>query len=606
MVLLSTSTLFAQIAFNQTGANADNSAMLDVQSDSLGMLIPRMTKAQRNAINNPAVGLMVYVIDDNSLWIHDGVEWVCNTSWIIDTNTFVLSDDYTVTHWEMMHRLTDTLPHVLYYHDSIRRVSDGNTWDNYGQCVYSTIKVYKQDSLSYVSLYGNSGQIILAKDSADRSGDPGLYLFSKQTVSGVTRMGSFSWDDEGNCGLAIHVGASSYPSWSARKISLYGGGVSIGNNYAIVNPPNGGLIVEDSTGIGTGHPTEKLHVVGKIRMEDGNPKDGLLLVSDTIGTMHWASPDTISGGGWIVLGDAIYRIVDADTLVAINSSEPVLSVKGTIVETGTGNSVFIGAGAGLNDDCTDNENVFVGDSSGNANTTGIANVACGYKSLYYNVSGNQNTAIGFKTLLNNTTGHYNTALGYQAFNTGTSYENSTAIGYSAQPSSSNTIAIGNTSVTWIGGQVAWSIYSDKRIKDNIREDVPGLDFILKLKPVTYNLNIHRQNKMLYGEKAEKMSDWNEKYSIEQQRMTGFLAQDVAAAAKDLNYEFSGVDIPENEKDLYSLRYTEFVVPLVKAVQEQQEQYKSQTEKINRLEQENTLLKRRLEKLERIINKINPE
>jgi hypothetical protein len=53
------------------------------------------------------------------------------------------------------------------------------------------------------------------------------------------------------------------------------------------------------------------------------------------------------------------------------------------------------------------------------------------------------------------------------------------------------------------------------------------------------------------------------------RYTGFLAQDVETAAREIGYDFSGVDAPKNEKDPYGLRYAEFVVPLVKAVQEQQ-------------------------------------
>ena len=53
------------------------------------------------------------------------------------------------------------------------------------------------------------------------------------------------------------------------------------------------------------------------------------------------------------------------------------------------------------------------------------------------------------------------------------------------------------------------------------------------------------------------------------RQSGFSAQDVEALAKKLGYAFGGVDKPENEDGLYGLRYSEFVVPLVKAVQEQQ-------------------------------------
>ncbi len=40
-----------------------------------------------------------------------------------------------------------------------------------------------------------------------------------------------------------------------------------------------------------------------------------------------------------------------------------------------------------------------------------------------------------------------------------------------------------------------------------------------------------------------------------------------AAAKKLNYEFSGVDKPQSKDRVYGLRYDNFVVPLVKALQE---------------------------------------
>jgi hypothetical protein len=49
--------------------------------------------------------------------------------------------------------------------------------------------------------------------------------------------------------------------------------------------------------------------------------------------------------------------------------------------------------------------------------------------------------------------------------------------------------------------------------------------------------------------------------------TGFLAQDVEKAAEQLKFDFSGVYKPQNDNDLYGLSYSEFVVPLVKAVQE---------------------------------------
>ena len=80
--------------------------------------------------------------------------------------------------------------------------------------------------------------------------------------------------------------------------------------------------------------------------------------------------------------------------------------------------------------------------------------------------------------------------------------------------------------------------------------------------------------------------------------TGFVAQDVEKAAKSLNYNFSGVDAPKNDKDLYGLRYAEFVVPLVKAVQEQQVLIETLQKEINRLKS----IEERLAALEKQINK----
>jgi hypothetical protein len=52
------------LSVNNSGAAPDTSAMLDVASTSKGMLVPRMTMAQRNAINLPATGLQIYQTDN--------------------------------------------------------------------------------------------------------------------------------------------------------------------------------------------------------------------------------------------------------------------------------------------------------------------------------------------------------------------------------------------------------------------------------------------------------------------------------------------------------------------------------------------------------------
>ena len=64
-------------------------------------------------------------------------------------------------------------------------------------------------------------------------------------------------------------------------------------------------------------------------------------------------------------------------------------------------------------------------------------------------------------------------------------------------------------------------------------------------------------------------DFPGKYDVEKIKFSGFLAQEVEQAAKETGYDFSGLHKPNNSKELYAISYETFVVPLVKAVQEQQ-------------------------------------
>ena len=78
------------------------------------------------------------------------------------------------------------------------------------------------------------------------------------------------------------------------------------------------------------------------------------------------------------------------------------------------------------------------------------------------------------------------------------------------------------------------------------------------------------------------TNWKGRYDIEKVVFSGFLAQEVEQAARSLEYDFSGVVAPANDKGLYGLRYAEFTVPLVKAVQEQQALIEGQKTEITEL------------------------
>ena len=88
-VLLITATTYAQIGINNE--NPDASAALDITSTTGGLLVPRMTNTQRDAISSPATGLMIYQTDGTvGFYYYNGSSWteVGATSKTYSVNTF--------------------------------------------------------------------------------------------------------------------------------------------------------------------------------------------------------------------------------------------------------------------------------------------------------------------------------------------------------------------------------------------------------------------------------------------------------------------------------------------------------------------------------------
>jgi hypothetical protein len=65
----------SQVAINADGALPDSSAWLDISGTSKGVLLPRMTSLQREAISNPAAGLLVFDTDKSCFYYFDGNAW---------------------------------------------------------------------------------------------------------------------------------------------------------------------------------------------------------------------------------------------------------------------------------------------------------------------------------------------------------------------------------------------------------------------------------------------------------------------------------------------------------------------------------------------------
>ncbi len=916
----------AQVAINSSGSSADNSAMLDVSSTSKGVLVPRMTTAQRGAISSPATGLLVFDTDENNFFFYNGVNWVLlksgTVNWNLDSISLTVADtNYRVgvgTTTPSGRFEVATIKHNGTYGSDL--CSGGMASASSYYQTYTPDRAFDDQTatewLSDNSLPGYL-QYDFGEGNNKRIAKYRIYYEHPSSYDHSPSDWTFEASNDGSTWTTLDTQTGQ--GWSSNGWKEYTfsntthyryyrihitDNAGSWDNYVQINETemmeenlsnNTTLFVNDNkVGIGTSSPSATLDISGTMKLADGNEGSGKILVSDASGNAGWANGTTVNGGGWTVNGNYIY---ETDDSVGIGTSSPDarLTVNGRISQTGTGNSVFLGEGAGENDDLTGNMNTFVGYESGkantsgnsnsafgysslysnttgfnnaafgygslysnttgkniagfgagslvsnmtgysnvaigtaalnkssdrhdlvavgdsalfnngvgassfyanwntavgskalysnttgfsntaagfqalyknetghgntatgyqalysdstgidnaangykalysnttgsyntamgsyalNSNTTGYSNIAIGYgalhsnqtantlvaigdsalynntntgyvntavgsKALYSNTTGDQNTAVGFnalysnttkadntavgykalysngtggdsntaigsKSLLNNTggalntavganslisnttgfanvsigyetmfhnwrgvyniamgyralyvndTGSYNTALGFEAYVLN-SHSNSTALGAYSSITASNQVRIGDNTVTSIGGYANWTNLSDKRFKRDVRYDVPGLDFILKLKPVTYHLDLDKLNNFLnIPDSVSKAGDFKIESMKKKEAMvqTGFLAQDVEKAAEAVGYDFSGVDKPKNEHDFYGLRYAEFVVPLVKAVQEQQRMI---TELQNRIKQQDRTIQKMQRKIENL-------
>lgn len=76
------SLLAQSFSINTDGSTANSSALLDIKSNTKGLLIPRLTKTEKNGITAPATGLLVYQTgpDSAGFYYYQNSEW----NWITD------------------------------------------------------------------------------------------------------------------------------------------------------------------------------------------------------------------------------------------------------------------------------------------------------------------------------------------------------------------------------------------------------------------------------------------------------------------------------------------------------------------------------------------
>jgi hypothetical protein len=98
--------------------------------------------------------------------------------------------------------------------------------------------------------------------------------------------------------------------------------------------------------------------------------------------------------------------------------------------------------------------------------------------------------------------------------------------------------------------------SDRNEKENITESDLGLTFIKELNPVSYSWKNNTSNRTHYGLIAQDIETWLSDNGKNNTDFAALIKEDISEEQDGSNYK-------------YGLRYTEFVSPLIKAIQEQQ-------------------------------------
>jgi hypothetical protein len=444
--------------FPSTGAagigttTPDASSLLEIKSTSKGLLIPRMTKNQRDAIASPATGLMIYQTNSTpGFYYYDGTQWKALTQkskgWSLTGNS---GTDTAINFLGTI----DAQPLIFKVNNQKSAYLDydfpANTSFGYQSLVYNTIGEYNT-AAGFNALFKNTtGSFNTA------NGNDALYYNTIGSYNTANGEEALYFNDAGYLNTATGYGALFY------------------NTTGSGNTANGSSALSDNT-------------TGSYNTANGYQA----LYSDTAGSSNTANgsfalySNTTGYSNAAVGFEALHSNTTASNLVAVGDS--------ALYNNGIGASSSIHATA----------NVAVGSKTLFNNTIGRANSGFGFQSLYANTTGIHNTALGYFAGNNNTTGSSNTFLGDQANAGSGTLSNATAIGSGATVAASNNFVFGNASVVkWGFGQTAaaaniidfanttaklttggvWTNASDKKLKNNFqkldRQDI--LDKISKL------------------------------------------------------------------------------------------------------------------------------
>ncbi len=409
---------FAQqnVSINTTGAAPDASSILDISSTSKGLLIPRMTQSQRNAIATPATALTIYQTDNNpGYYYYDGTQWLPLTG----------TDDQNLTGASLS-----------------------------GNILTIDIENGTSTSVDLSSLAGSGGtddQNIQGSGLSGTNLTIGIENGTSEIVDLAPLQDGTGTDDQNLTsasltGTTLQIDIENGTSTSVDLAALQDGtgtddqniqGCGLTGNILTIGIENGTSETVDLSALlsGGGNDWTLLGNAGTI---DGTNFIG---TTDNI-PLSFRVNNTHSG-----------RIADDNTSYGYNA--------GRALTSGT-NNVLIGEGSGYNLTTAD-DNVAIGHNAlygYMSSNVGNNNVAIGWDAMFYTTDKSSNVAIG-KSALSLPPGgiiEETVAIGYYSDKAGTTPNHSVAIGARTEIGAENTTAIGfRASATQANSMVLGSI-----------------------------------------------------------------------------------------------------------------------------------------------------
>jgi hypothetical protein len=416
--------LFPGMSFSQNvavtdvdGYNPHASAMLDVNSTSKGLLLPRVTTAQMNSITSPAAGLMVYNTTVSAIYLYTGSSWTNLLSFGVSAltapdgspnNALVVDNSGKIginqaTPLSLLHlKGTGTTP------DDFFRI-ESSTGGYYGNIFYDSqgMKFRTRNPGSAFYFQEDAGTTNMVIQDNGWVGVGNAAPWGKLEVKGDVSMSADS-------AIFVVRNRNGYPVFA-----VYDGGVRvyIDDNNGVSKGGKGGFVVGGRSTAKTAGVLHDIFVLGadsaRLYLEDPakGGKGGFAVGGRTAGKAAATNFMDITPKNYFIGNESGSSI----TTGYYNSFMGFQSGRATT--TGAWN-FFAGHQAGYSN-TTGNYNVFAGASSGFTNTTGSFNVFVGNQSGYFNLGGTSNqgsynTFVGYRAGFNNTTGYMNVFMGYKS------------------------------------------------------------------------------------------------------------------------------------------------------------------------------------------------